>query len=278
MRFVVVDLEATCWSKETEPELYKIQSRESEIIEIGAVVLDEDLSVVSEFQRFVRPIRHENLSEFCVSLTNIGQDDVDKADEFATVYHELVAWMGGETDKFRFVSWGSYDDRQIRRQCRACGIEEPSWIPIDAKDEFVAWYRGQTGQRCRVGLLGAIQHLNMSFEGTAHRGIDDARNLVRIFQHILDPKHLSKDARKALSVLRLRTPKASHLGHMREAFSDAKGWFHRVGKELKFLGLAEDLGGGKGLTLTDKGRVVQIVLPDITASSNENSQGESSAC
>ena len=48
VRFLVVDLEATCWSREDDPVLAQQQGEVSEIIEIGAVALDEDLGVLGE--------------------------------------------------------------------------------------------------------------------------------------------------------------------------------------------------------------------------------------
>lgn len=54
---LVVDLEATCCDDRS------ISRRQMEIIEIGAVLLDlRDRRVISEFQRFVRPVRHPQLT------------------------------------------------------------------------------------------------------------------------------------------------------------------------------------------------------------------------
>jgi len=48
MRYIIVDLEATCWKKGTRPD-------RMEIIEIGAVMLDSSSGVISdEFAEFVK--------------------------------------------------------------------------------------------------------------------------------------------------------------------------------------------------------------------------------
>jgi inhibitor of KinA sporulation pathway (predicted exonuclease) len=36
------------------------------------------------------------------------------------------------------------------------------------------------------GLDQALDHLRMKLDGTHHRGIDDARNIAKIFTHTLD--------------------------------------------------------------------------------------------
>jgi inhibitor of KinA sporulation pathway (predicted exonuclease) len=75
MRYIITDLEATCWENVRAPE-------RMEIIEIGAVALASATAVVGEFNRFVRPIAEPRLSAFCTQLTSITQADVDGADIF----------------------------------------------------------------------------------------------------------------------------------------------------------------------------------------------------
>jgi inhibitor of KinA sporulation pathway (predicted exonuclease) len=86
--YLIVDLEATCSDDGRVPRY------EMEIIEIGAVVLNaHTFEVESEFQSFVCPVRHPELTEFCMELTGIGQDEVDSAPSFAQAIDELKEWM-----------------------------------------------------------------------------------------------------------------------------------------------------------------------------------------
>jgi len=48
------------------------------------------------------------------------------------------------------------------------------------KTEFVA----ARGKPKKLGVREALQALGLTFEGTAHRGIDDSRNIARIYQHL----------------------------------------------------------------------------------------------
>jgi 3'-5' exoribonuclease 1 len=106
MRYIIVDLEATCWEKTgiVDPA----GNRPNEIIEIGAVMLPSASSpAVDEFGRFVRPVAEPALSDFCTKLTSITQPDVDSADTFPTVFQEFLDWIGREP--FVLCSWGQYD-------------------------------------------------------------------------------------------------------------------------------------------------------------------------
>ena len=97
--WIVVDLAATCWTTDEDPHLAAAQRSESEIIEIGAVRIDPvSRCTLSEFQTFVRPVRHPELSSFCKELTHIRQADVDEAPPFAVAYDRFLQWMGGDED------------------------------------------------------------------------------------------------------------------------------------------------------------------------------------
>ena len=172
---LIVDLEATCWDRpEHRPE-------NMEIIEIGALLLNpEDSASPREFQSFVRPARFPVLSEFCKSLTSIGQPDVDGADPFPGVLERFLDWMG-DPRGVRLASWGNYDRKQLLQDCRLHGLRYP--FPEDHFNikTFVAERRGW--KPAGVGIV--LRKLRLEFEGTAHRGIDDARNIWRILSFVL---------------------------------------------------------------------------------------------
>ena len=77
MNHLVVDLEATCCNRNSFPRT------EMEIIEIGAVMTDSQFEVIDEFQSFIKPVRHPELTDFCKELTTISQQEVDSALGFA---------------------------------------------------------------------------------------------------------------------------------------------------------------------------------------------------
>jgi len=176
MRYVVVDLEATCW----EDSSWR-RRKQMEIIEIGAVRLDENLEILDEFESFVRPVVNRRLSGFCTELTTIRQADVDAADLFPAVFERFVAWIGDS--EHRLCSWGAYDLNQFRMDCRRFGVVLPAWFEaghVNIKKEFTRWKRVK-----RCGMVKALAHLGLPLECSHHRGIDDARNTARIAQHVL---------------------------------------------------------------------------------------------
>lgn len=166
MCFVVFDLEATCWENE---------KRQNEIIEIGAVKLDHDLEVREEFCQFVRPVIHPRLSEFCTKLTSIDQMTVDQADIFQVVIEHFSKFVG----ELPLVSWGQYDKNQILREATAKGYTGPILGQLDRHYNLKNIFADQRKTK-RCGVHGALTAMGFVFQGTPHRGVDDARNIARI--------------------------------------------------------------------------------------------------
>jgi inhibitor of KinA sporulation pathway (predicted exonuclease) len=181
----VTDFEATCWENHkapapgggwVEPPM--------EIIEMGCVLADaETLKKVSEFQTFVRPVRTTTLSDFCMFLTTIRQEDVDRAPEFPEALTVWMRWLDGlvQRSEVTFASWGRYDYNQLTQDCQYHGVKFPFWTEHTNLKTAVAEKKGWKPQ----GVGKALRRLGLEFEGTAHRGLDDAKNILRIAQKVL---------------------------------------------------------------------------------------------
>lgn len=166
MAFVVVDVEATCCDDLLFPD------SEREIIEIGAVWLDDGFVERRAFSETVRPARHPELTEFCTRLTGITQAEVDASRGFAEVLDRFVEWAG--TGDLWLCSWGVYDRRQLGYDAEFHGAVLPEWCAsrhVNIRRGFTRW-RGID----RCSLVDACAIIGHEFAGTHHRGLDDARN------------------------------------------------------------------------------------------------------
>ncbi len=173
-RIVVMDLEATCDDGGTVPK------NEMEIIEIGAVLVEAaTFEAIDEFQSFVRPVRHPQLTSFCQKLTSIRQSDVDSAPLLPEVVARFKSWMygGGAT---AFCSWGDYDRHQMELDCAYHRIAYP--MPgrhVNLKPLFSATRKISK----KLGMARALRQAGLDLVGTHHRGIHDARNIARLLPY-----------------------------------------------------------------------------------------------
>lgn len=169
MKYIILDLEATCWEQ-------KGHGNKNEIIEIGALRINDSGQIESEFSEFVKPTLNPTLSDFCKNLTSIKQDDVDYSDKFDKVIERFKAWIGDED--YILCSWGFYDKTQFESDCNLHKLDT-KWLKnhISLKHQ----YTGIKKLKRHIGMSGALASENLTLEGTHHRGIDDARNIAKIF-------------------------------------------------------------------------------------------------
>lgn len=177
--FIVLDLEATC----DEPSF---DIHQMEIIEIGACCVDGSGNVLSEFQTFIKPVVRPVLTAFCTKLTTITQPQVDAAPEFNEAIAAFEAWLSacsaahGAPDLWG--SWGDYDRKQFERNARLLEQPQPAFLASIPHVNLKARYAATQGIKVRRLGLGTVlgEYEHMAFEGTPHRGIDDARNIAKL--------------------------------------------------------------------------------------------------
>lgn len=190
--YVVLDFEATC---EKDRRLAK-----QEIIEFPMLVVDPaTLKVVAEFQRYIKPIHNPTLSKFCVELTGITQDVVDKAQEFAVVFKEALAWLAtadlgdrvGVDRSYCLVTCGDWDLKTMLPH--QVGHTDPAKLPpqpiplsftrwLNIKQVFSTYF--PTKERV-TGMESMLSALKMDLDGRHHSGIDDCRNIAKILIEVL---------------------------------------------------------------------------------------------
>lgn len=223
MNTIVVDFEATCWEWRKHPEFKEKQEREMEIIEIGAVQVDpETFEITDEFDIFVQPVQNPKLSDFCRELTTITQDQVDDAPQYDEAMEIFIDWMG-DPQEVTFASWGG-DHMMFRNECQRKDVPYPPWNPWDIKDEFCRWFHLRhhlpLSWSLRFGLHKAMDMLRIKFEGTPHRGIDDARNTARVWQTIRSPENMSPRARLLFRLLQEHHPRPINRSDFRRTLKE----------------------------------------------------------
>jgi inhibitor of KinA sporulation pathway (predicted exonuclease) len=153
-----------------------------ETIALGVLVVDlRALKVVDEFQRFVRPIIHPRLTAFCKTVTGIRQPEVDQAPAYGVVAAELSEFLERYPSAL-WSSWGSYEAKQLTMDAARIGCA-PLLGGLGHQD-IKKWHAKIFGCRA-MGLQPAVEALGLSWQGTYHRGIDDAQNLANLVLRVL---------------------------------------------------------------------------------------------
>lgn len=166
-RVVIFDLEATC---DNNDRLFP-----KEIIEIGAV---DNLG--REFNEFIKPIQRPVLTEFCKNLTTITQQDIDSARPFKEVYPEFMEFFKNAT----LISWGNYDKSQLVKDLDLNKMTDGRSYILTNHINLKELFHAKMGFFPR-GMKSAMKQLGLKQEGTHHRGIDDAKNIKKIYHKLM---------------------------------------------------------------------------------------------
>ncbi len=177
MIFIIFDLEATCWRGRPPKGI-------NEIIEVGAVKVNQYGEVLGSFERFIRPFVNPLLSGFCQKLTSIRQKDVDRASFFPKVIEDFKDWIFEDDADYLLCSWGSFDKQFIINDCRLHKLDT-DWI-MDRYTDLKDQYTSIKGLEKHKGLKAAVKMEGFEFTGVHHRAISDAENLAKVFIKYVD--------------------------------------------------------------------------------------------
>jgi inhibitor of KinA sporulation pathway (predicted exonuclease) len=175
-KIIVVDIEATCWKGNPPPDMV------SDIIEVGVCLLDVQSNEVTEQIGIIVTPERSEVSEFCTELTTLTQEFVDKqAISFSQACKTLV--KDYQSKDRPWASFGAYDEKQFRKQCTETSISYPFGpLHINVKTLFALKKKLSK----EVGMAEALNMLNLTLDGTHHRGIDDAGNIAKILIWVLN--------------------------------------------------------------------------------------------
>lgn len=169
MNYIVFDLEATCWNPLPK-------DAKQEVIEIGAVKINQFGEILDEFSSFVQPVINRTLSVYCRQLTHIEQNQVDKAQIFPQVIERWIDWI--DEDSYLLLSWGSFDIKVLTKNCNYHRVPT-DWLTNYA--DIKAQYPKVINIPQPTNLQRALAMEGFKFDGEQHRALSDAKNLAKIF-------------------------------------------------------------------------------------------------
>lgn len=150
-----------------------------EMIQIGAVKLDEHRRLVGSFNRFIRPTHYQKLHPRIRRITGISQDDLSIAPAFPEAIKQFLIWCGQD---YVLLTWGC-DDISILAQNMAFFHVENSLPPV--YDLQLLFSRLTASGANRHSLRKAMAHFGIpaAAEHPFHSAVDDAYYTALVFQH-----------------------------------------------------------------------------------------------
>lgn len=170
MNYIIFDLELNC-------RMYK-SKLPMEIIELGAVKLNEQLTEVDRFQAFVKPRLLVKLAPTIKRKTKIEQVDINNAESLAQVLEQFQSFIG---DEYTLIAWGPDDLRHLRTNCEFNKLDI-EWIEnyFDLQKAYMTLRKLPS----QPALKNVLAELDLEEYGNYHRGLDDALNTAKVFRKI----------------------------------------------------------------------------------------------
>lgn len=170
MSYIVLDME---WNQPGYGEAVLCKNgvcMKNEIIQIGAVKIDESGKKLDIFSKIIKPASFTSMNKIIKQLTGITDEMLDKGDSFFDAINQFKAWCG---EDFVFLIWGCDDIRILKNNLKFYGLDD-SWIPAYYNVQMI--FCLQTGlEKRQYALSFALEHFKISInEESLHDAFYDA--------------------------------------------------------------------------------------------------------
>ena len=206
MNYVITDLEMNPIAKE-----YKAERKicRLEIIEIGAVIMDENFLILGEFKTLVKPEYNECVEKKYETMTGITTQMVGNAPKFTDAYKMFVDWCESYGSEYEVHAWSDSDYNQMLAEMKlknyskdAKGGSLNNWF------DFQKEYMRKLGLERVISLEKALDYAGIGFEGHMHDALCDAKNTAELFAIVRDEEKCNEVLKIVLEALK---PKKENL-------------------------------------------------------------------
>ena len=160
----------------------------SEIIQIGAIICDNDYNIVQTYQALIKST--DRLRSVVKNLTGLQEIDFINTEEFYSGIRHFINWV----ENYRcsaVISWSKNDKKVLFKQCKRNNISLPAvfnnWIDAQklVSKEF-------TTTRKQLQLQKVCDMVHIKTDGKYHDALYDATCMRKILKLRLDkhPKYI----------------------------------------------------------------------------------------
>ncbi len=181
-KYVVYDLEMCKVPKGVKREEFGCRQ---ELIQIGAVLLDEEYNTIDSFMTYVAP-RFGFVDSFIEKLTGITPRDTQNAPSTEEALAKFLAWIPGDAI---LVSWSESDPIQLYREIDGKQIDLPELEAfLDESIDCQLEFEERIDATRAYGLAEALSITGIECDAGAHDALVDAKNTALLFAKInLEP-------------------------------------------------------------------------------------------
>ena len=181
MNYIVFDLENNCAFSinKITGKLEKGHANSicpNEVIEIGAVKLDENLEVIDTLRIYIKPKLYKQIHPKVKKKTKITISKLSNASPFKQAIKDFANWIKPE---YILCCWGRDDILTLKRNCEYHKLN-CDWISkyIDVQHMITEYLNHPHS----IGLKDALGKFNISIEDQLHDALNDAAYTAKLIQ------------------------------------------------------------------------------------------------
>ena len=125
MNYIVFDLE---WNQSNTGREKEVEKLPFEIIEIGAVKIDDTCVTTGEFHALIRPQVYREMHHVTGKLIQLNMKELEKGEDFPKTMEAFLDWCG--SGEYLFCTWGSLDLMELQRNMKYYNMTPLSEGPI----------------------------------------------------------------------------------------------------------------------------------------------------
>ena len=155
MNYIVLDLE---WNQSNTGLEEEVARLPFEIIEIGAIKLNDTCVMISEFNEIVKPKVYQEMHHITSKLIHLQMQELERGEDFETVAERFLSWCD---EDYIFCTWGALDLLELQRNMNFYNMTPLSQGPIAYLDVQKLFSIAFEDRKQRRALEYAIDYLHI---------------------------------------------------------------------------------------------------------------------
>lgn len=180
MNYIVFDLE---WNQSPAGKKYENSGLPFEIIEIGAVKLNEKKEITDSFHRLIKPQVYNWIHDSIHEVIHVDYKDLVHGLLFQQAAEEFIEWCGSE---WYFFTWGSQDVMELQRNMKFYNLLSLLPGPVTYYDVQKLFSICFEDHKSRRALEYAIDKMGIQKNQGFHRALADAYYTAEVLKRIED--------------------------------------------------------------------------------------------
>ena len=180
MNYVVLDLE---WNQPDKNELVN-PDLPFEIVEMGAILLNENRQIIGEFTQIVKPVVYKEMNRITGKLIHLNTKELNYGKSFTDTMKDFFEWCGEE---YIFCTWGTQDLTELQRNMKYHEMPPLALRPfpyLDVQKLFSIAF--DKDRKVRRSLEYAVEYLQIEQDIPFHRAFSDAYYTAKVMEAMED--------------------------------------------------------------------------------------------